>query len=102
MSEKSFDEIKSTCHQCKLKKNTLKARCSLCYGDHSLTAGVYCYKCLSKKYNLDIHQINKNDWICPKCNEICNCSNCIKNIKKLPLKKRKTFNYTKYYQGIYT
>ncbi|XP_039683075.1 uncharacterized protein [Medicago truncatula] len=40
----------------------------------------FCHKCLLNRYGEKAEEVDLlNDWNCPKCKGICNCSRCMKN-----------------------
>ncbi|KAJ1725268.1 hypothetical protein LPJ53_000495 [Coemansia erecta] len=65
----------SSCHQCRQKTMDPKVRCS---NDHCNI--MFDENCLEIRYNEYAEEIRANgkedSWTCPKCRDICNCSNC--------------------------
>ncbi|KAJ4832668.1 hypothetical protein Tsubulata_047354 [Turnera subulata] len=63
-----------TCHQCRQKTLNLKATCK-----QKECASHYCHKCLWNRYGVKAEETAcLNDWICPRCRGVCNCSMCMK------------------------
>lgn len=62
----------TTCHQCRQKTLEIKAKCTAC-------TLYFCPRCLENRYNENVNQVNTlPDWNCPRCRQLCNCSNCRK------------------------
>ncbi|BDA43044.1 probable cell division cycle-associated 7-like protein at N-terminal half [Coccomyxa sp. Obi] len=62
----------TTCHQCRQKTVEVKAKCGTC-------TMYFCPRCLLNRYGEEVDKVNQlPKWSCPKCRDICNCSNCRK------------------------
>ncbi|KAK9915262.1 hypothetical protein WJX75_006841 [Coccomyxa subellipsoidea] len=62
----------TTCHQCRQKTVEAKAKCGSC-------TMFFCPRCLLNRYGEEVDKVNLlAHWKCPKCRDICNCSNCRK------------------------
>ncbi|XP_062106323.1 uncharacterized protein LOC133817742 [Humulus lupulus] len=67
-----------TCHQCRQKTMDFVASCKNPKGGKICTLNV-CHKCLLNRYGEKAEEVNLlDDWTCPKCRGICNCSFCMK------------------------
>ncbi|KAJ6862228.1 hypothetical protein NC652_039152 [Populus alba x Populus x berolinensis] len=67
-----------TCHQCRQKTMDFAAACALQKGN-KLCALKFCHKCLLNRYGEKAEDVALlDDWQCPKCRGICNCSFCMK------------------------
>ncbi|KAM6549245.1 hypothetical protein CsatB_020921 [Cannabis sativa] len=67
-----------TCHQCRQKTMDFVASCKNTKGGKICTLNV-CHKCLLNRYGEKAEEVNLlDDWTCPKCRGICNCSFCMK------------------------
>ncbi|KAL5722235.1 hypothetical protein ACHQM5_005779 [Ranunculus cassubicifolius] len=68
-----------TCHQCRQKTMDFVAACKgLGKRDQPCTIK-FCHKCLLNRYGEKAEEVDTlDDWKCPKCREICNCSFCMK------------------------
>ncbi|KAI6675180.1 hypothetical protein NL676_003086 [Syzygium grande] len=67
-----------TCHQCRQKTLDFTAACRIMKGDKQCTIK-FCHKCLSNRYGEKAADVAAlEDWKCPKCRGICNCSFCMK------------------------
>ncbi|XP_069111580.1 cell division cycle-associated protein 7-like [Argopecten irradians] len=78
VSEKKYDSFYGTsCHQCRQKTNDMK---TICRSGHCLgVRGQFCGPCLRNRYGESAKEALKNDnWSCPPCRRICNCSFCRK------------------------
>ncbi|CAL1582319.1 unnamed protein product [Knipowitschia caucasica] len=65
----------STCHQCRQKTTDTKTCCRNpeCVG----VRGQFCGPCLRNRYGEEVRDALLNeDWQCPPCRGICNCSFC--------------------------
>ncbi|XP_057439074.1 uncharacterized protein LOC130730935 isoform X2 [Lotus japonicus] len=73
-----------TCHQCRRKIKGVAAFCkNLKKGKPCVLK--LCRVCLLNRYGEEAEQVNRlDDWSCPKCRGICNCSHCRKNGRKEP------------------
>ena len=67
-----YDKVHGlTCHQCRQKTIGLRTECSKC---NSLV-GNFCGDCLFMRYGENIEEtLGRNDWVCPPCRDLCNCS----------------------------
>jgi len=78
VKEKSYDSITgSSCHQCRQKTSDMKTICrsGFCFG----IRGQFCGPCLRNRYGENAKEALKNEnWQCPPCRGICNCSFCRK------------------------
>ncbi|PON78195.1 Zinc-finger domain containing protein [Parasponia andersonii] len=67
-----------TCHQCRQKTMDFVASCKNQKGNKLCTLNV-CHKCLLNRYGEKAEEVALlDDWTCPKCRGICNCSFCMK------------------------
>lgn len=67
-----------TCHQCRQKTLDFTAACRNMKGDKQCTIK-FCHKCLLNRYGEKAADVAVlEDWKCPKCRGICNCSFCMK------------------------
>ncbi|CAN8275801.1 unnamed protein product [Cochlearia groenlandica] len=67
-----------TCHQCRQKTMDFVASCKAMNKDKQCTNN-YCHNCLSNRYGENAEEVQAtDDWPCPKCRCICNCSVCRK------------------------
>ncbi|XP_065854244.1 uncharacterized protein [Euphorbia lathyris] len=67
-----------TCHQCRQKTRDFAARCKHHKGDKPCPIK-YCHKCLMNRYGEKAEEVALlDDWECPRCRGICNCSFCMK------------------------
>ncbi|KAK8569461.1 hypothetical protein V6N13_046513 [Hibiscus sabdariffa] len=67
-----------TCHQCRQKTVDFAASCKRKINDKQCTSH-FCHKCLLNRYGEKAEEVALlNDWNCPKCRGICNCSFCMK------------------------
>ncbi|KAK4279816.1 hypothetical protein QN277_011532 [Acacia crassicarpa] len=74
-----YDSEKGVCcHQCRQKTRDFAASCKNLKGDKPCTIK-FCHKCLLNRYGEKAEEVDVlNDWKCPKCRGICNCSQCMK------------------------
>ncbi|KAK3152897.1 hypothetical protein QOZ80_2BG0165030 [Eleusine coracana subsp. coracana] len=73
-----------TCHQCRQKTTDFAAACKLVKKKGQCTIK-FCKKCLLNRYGEHAEEVEKkNDWTCPKCRGICNCSFCRKKKGEMP------------------
>ena len=76
VADKIYDSVNgTTCHQCRQKTLDRKTSCnaSRCLG----VRGQFCGPCLRNRYGEDARAaILDQDWKCPPCRGICNCSYC--------------------------
>ncbi|KAF8407850.1 hypothetical protein HHK36_006987 [Tetracentron sinense] len=67
-----------TCHQCRQKTRDFVASCKNQRGNKLCTI-MFCHKCLLNRYGEKAEEMAVlDDWNCPKCRGICNCSVCMK------------------------
>ncbi|XP_058773268.1 uncharacterized protein LOC131647387 isoform X2 [Vicia villosa] len=67
-----------TCHQCRQKTRDFCAVCKNPRNGNPCTLRI-CHKCLLNRYGEKAEEVALlNDWMCPKCRGICNCSLCRK------------------------
>ena len=73
---KRYDTVHgTTCHQCRQKTIDQKTICRNedCFG----VRGQFCGPCLRNRYGEDVRvALKDNEWNCPPCRGICNCSFC--------------------------
>ncbi|RCV06225.1 hypothetical protein SEVIR_1G145200v4 [Setaria viridis] len=73
-----------TCHQCRQKTTDFAAACKQVKKKGPCPIK-YCRKCLLNRYGENAEEVaEKEDWICPKCRGICNCSFCRKKKGEMP------------------
>ncbi|OEL35470.1 Cell division cycle-associated 7-like protein [Dichanthelium oligosanthes] len=73
-----------TCHQCRQKTTDFAAACKQVKKKGPCPIK-YCRKCLLNRYGENAEEAaGKEDWICPKCRGICNCSFCRKKKGEMP------------------
>ncbi|XP_039046535.1 uncharacterized protein LOC120186728 [Hibiscus syriacus] len=66
-----------TCHQCRQKTVDFAASCKRKIDQKQCTIH-FCHKCLLNRYGEKAEEVALlNDWNCPKCRGICNCSFCM-------------------------
>ncbi|KAJ0242932.1 Zinc-finger domain of monoamine-oxidase A repressor R1 protein [Hirschfeldia incana] len=66
------------CHQCRQKTMDFVASCKGMKNDKQCKLN-YCHTCLLNRYGEKAEEVaNLNDWHCPKCRGLCNCSFCRK------------------------
>ncbi|XP_051115235.1 uncharacterized protein LOC127240552 isoform X2 [Andrographis paniculata] len=67
-----------TCHQCRQKTRDLVAACKFQRINKPCPI-MYCHKCLWNRYGERAEEVaSLEQWTCPKCRGICNCSFCMK------------------------
>ncbi|KAM3712537.1 hypothetical protein ACB098_01G189100 [Castanea mollissima] len=67
-----------TCHQCRQKTRDFVAPCKN-MNLNKLCPINFCHKCLLNRYGEKAEDVAMlDDWKCPKCRGICNCSICMK------------------------
>ncbi|KAK6261297.1 hypothetical protein QUC31_007113 [Theobroma cacao] len=67
-----------TCHQCRQKTMDFAASCKRKIEAKQCTIH-FCHKCLLNRYGERAEEVALlNDWTCPRCRGICNCSFCMK------------------------
>ncbi|CAN1241159.1 Cell division cycle-associated 7-like protein [Linum perenne] len=68
-----------TCHQCRQKTMDVMAPCKNLKVNNKPCPITYCHKCLDNRYGEKAEIVSQvDDWHCPKCRGICNCSLCMK------------------------
>ncbi|KAL8092425.1 uncharacterized protein LOC141693316 [Apium graveolens] len=73
-----------TCHQCRQKTRSFSAGCKNQTNNKPCTL-VYCHKCLLNRYKENAEEVEVlEEWNCPKCRGICNCSCCRKRQGQKP------------------
>jgi len=81
-----YDNINGlTCHQCRQKTIDEKTEC--CVHENVKPVGVhhYCRICLLNRYGEHLEEVKLLDnWACPYCRGVCNCSFCRKKKGKTP------------------
>ncbi|XP_013586123.1 PREDICTED: cell division cycle-associated protein 7-like [Brassica oleracea var. oleracea] len=64
------------CHQCHKMRSDADGNCVTKKGATTCVLK-YCPKCLLTRYGEIGEELAVNDnWVCPKCRKICNCSWC--------------------------
>ncbi|XP_055806296.1 uncharacterized protein LOC129874929 isoform X2 [Solanum dulcamara] len=67
-----------SCHQCRQKTRDFMVGCKN-MRTNKLCSINFCHKCLSNRYGEKAEEVSLlEDWKCPKCRGICNCSLCMK------------------------
>ncbi|KAI3665519.1 hypothetical protein L6452_44146 [Arctium lappa] len=67
-----------TCHQCRQKTLDFSADCKNHVNEKRCTLK-YCFTCLMNRYGEKAEDVaSLEDWSCPRCRGICNCSICMK------------------------
>ncbi|XP_034706874.1 uncharacterized protein LOC117930364 isoform X2 [Vitis riparia] len=76
-----YDSVNGkSCHQCRQKTRDFVASCRNLKNDKPCSIN-YCFKCLSNRYGEKAEEMALlENWKCPKCRNICNCSLCRKKI----------------------
>ncbi|XP_044467323.1 uncharacterized protein LOC123197205 isoform X2 [Mangifera indica] len=73
-----------TCHQCRQKTRDFMASCKNQKRNKQCTI-MFCHKCLLNRYGEKAEDVALlDDWNCPKCRDICNCSCCMKKKGQKP------------------
>ncbi|XP_074557337.1 uncharacterized protein LOC141813297 [Curcuma longa] len=73
-----------TCHQCRQKTMDFAAACKQMKGNKICTIK-FCHKCLLNRYGENAEQVAVlENWSCPKCRGVCNCSFCMKKKGQQP------------------
>ncbi|KAJ0267265.1 WHIM1 domain-containing protein [Hirschfeldia incana] len=72
------------CHQCRQRRSDAAGTCVAKEGTR--TCGLkFCHACLLSRYGEIGEEVSLNDnWVCPKCRKICNCSRCMLNRGEKP------------------
>ncbi|XP_024521199.1 cell division cycle-associated 7-like protein [Selaginella moellendorffii] len=66
------NENTNTCHQCRQKTKGPRSYCKVCK-----TRYQFCGDCLYKRYGENVNEVlGDENWKCPVCRDICNCSRC--------------------------
>ncbi|KAK7688359.1 hypothetical protein QCA50_008731 [Cerrena zonata] len=75
-SKASRKSVEEYCHQCRNKPKMLKVRCSGTRPD-GVPCGLYfCERCITRRYPEIEFNAFDEDFICPKCDDFCNCTAC--------------------------
>ncbi|KAI0496653.1 hypothetical protein KFK09_022975 [Dendrobium nobile] len=73
-----------TCHQCRQKTMDFSASCKAMKREKPCTIK-FCHKCLLNRYGEKAEEVStSDDWKCPKCRGVCNCSFCMKKKGQQP------------------
>ncbi|CAJ2659488.1 unnamed protein product [Trifolium pratense] len=73
-----------SCHQCRQKTRDFSAGCKNPRNGKPCLIR-FCHKCLLNRYGEKAEEVDLlNDWNCPKCKGICNCSLCMKKRGQQP------------------
>ncbi|MCD9644926.1 hypothetical protein HAX54_033457 [Datura stramonium] len=74
-----YDSVNGkSCHQCRQKTRDYAAGCKNMRNDKPCRIHL-CHKCLLNRYGEKADEVSLlEDWKCPKCRGICNCSLCMK------------------------
>ncbi|XP_047981316.1 cell division cycle-associated 7-like protein isoform X3 [Salvia hispanica] len=73
------------CHQCRQKTRAPAAACKNLTKKKPCSVKMCC-RCLWNRYGEKVEEVAKlEDWKCPKCRGICNCSVCMKRRGLQPL-----------------
>ncbi|XP_058088142.1 uncharacterized protein LOC131235057 isoform X3 [Magnolia sinica] len=68
-----------SCHQCRQKTMDFVAACKNENSKNKACTIKFCHKCLLNRYGEKAEEMARlDDWKCPKCRGICNCSFCMK------------------------
>ncbi|XP_033137034.1 uncharacterized protein LOC103875291 isoform X2 [Brassica rapa] len=79
-----------SCHQCRKLRSDAVGNCVTKKGAKTCVLK-YCRRCLLTRYGEIGEEVAVNDnWVCPKCREICNCSSCRNNKGEKPTGKLTT------------
>ncbi|OEL31460.1 hypothetical protein BAE44_0007520 [Dichanthelium oligosanthes] len=75
----------TTCHQCHQQSNNFAGACKTYRkkGRKGPCPLRYCRRCLLNRYG-EAEEAERDDWICPMCRGICNCSCCRSNNGEMP------------------
>ncbi|KAL0701073.1 hypothetical protein Bca4012_057195 [Brassica carinata] len=72
------------CHQCRQKTMDIVASCKAMKKEKQCLIN-FCHKCLLNRYGEKAEEVGAlDDWRCPKCRGICNCSFCRKKRGQSP------------------
>ncbi|KAL3527064.1 hypothetical protein ACH5RR_011720 [Cinchona calisaya] len=67
-----------TCHQCRQRTRDFVAPCKNLRNNKPCPIK-FCHKCLLNRYGENAEEVGAlQEWSCPKCRGICNCSQCMK------------------------
>lgn len=78
VSNTAKEEKIGTCHQCRQKIKGLSVSCNNKKKDKTCR-NKFCHRCLWNRYGEQAEEKSVlEDWNCPKCRGICNCSICMK------------------------
>ncbi|KAL6521523.1 hypothetical protein OROGR_018092 [Orobanche gracilis] len=80
-----YDSVNGkSCHQCRQKTMDFVATCTNLKNNKPCTI-MYCHKCLLNRYGEKAEEVVAlEEWTCPRCRFICNCSVCMKKRGHLP------------------
>ncbi|KAF8104998.1 hypothetical protein N665_0164s0014 [Sinapis alba] len=82
--EAKIEEPMIYCHQCRQKRSDAVGNCVTKMGTKTCVLK-YCPKCLLSRYGeIGEEAALNDDWVCPRCRNICNCSRCRKNEGEKP------------------
>ncbi|KAF9592003.1 hypothetical protein IFM89_011586 [Coptis chinensis] len=77
--------LSKTCHQCRQRTSRLLASCKNQRNNNKPCCIKYCQQCLLNRYGEEAEEVVLlNEWQCPKCRDICNCSCCMKKKGQKP------------------
>ncbi|KAJ4875774.1 Zinc-finger domain of monoamine-oxidase A repressor R1 protein [Raphanus sativus] len=72
------------CHQCRQKRSDAVGTCVTKVGTKTCVLK-FCPTCLLSRYGEIGEEVALNDnWVCPRCRKICNCSSCMINKGEKP------------------
>ncbi|KAH7908278.1 hypothetical protein BJ138DRAFT_1013111 [Hygrophoropsis aurantiaca] len=64
------------CHQCRNKSDRDKMKCTSKRPDGYACGKLFCDRCVLNRYPEIDFDSSLNEWTCPHCLNICNCSHC--------------------------
>ncbi|XP_039125057.1 uncharacterized protein LOC120261287 isoform X2 [Dioscorea cayenensis subsp. rotundata] len=74
-----------SCHQCRQKTRDFAVPCKKMKKKNKPCCIRFCHKCLRNRYGENaLEAYAKENWECPKCRGICNCSVCMKRRGQRP------------------
>ncbi|KAM0944368.1 putative transcription factor C2H2 family [Dioscorea sansibarensis] len=74
-----------SCHQCRQKTRDFAVSCKKMKKKNKPCCIRFCHKCLRNRYGENaLEAYAKENWECPKCRGICNCSVCMKRRGQRP------------------
>ncbi|KAM0824845.1 hypothetical protein ACQ4PT_069938 [Festuca glaucescens] len=74
------------CHQCRQKRKGATPACKGGSKKKGKCLLKFCERCIRNRYSEIADQaLNEEAWECPKCQNICNCSICMKNKEEVPM-----------------